>query len=191
MTFGLRNAAQIFQRFMDEVLRSLEFVYVYLDDIVLALSEDQHEKHLYKLFSRLTEFGVVVNLAKCVFGKHEVQFLYYTLSTRGVKPLPKRVRAICDFPKPQTLTQFCRFLGMLNFYRRFIPHASTLQPSLNKCLSGPKKSKNTPITWSKPRKCILQLQRSVSTGHNASTSEPPTACDLQSDWAAEASLQPL
>ncbi|XP_076659997.1 uncharacterized protein LOC143363272 [Halictus rubicundus] len=72
MSFGLRNAAQTFQRFMDEVLRGLDWCYVYIDDILVASSSvEEHEEHLRELFSRLNEYGVLVNCAKCVFGAPE------------------------------------------------------------------------------------------------------------------------
>ena len=69
MTFGLRNAAQTFQRFVDEMLRGLDFTYAYLDDF-LVFSKDQktHELHLRQLFTRLREYGMVINSAKCAFG---------------------------------------------------------------------------------------------------------------------------
>lgn len=120
MTFGLRNAAQTFQRSMDEMVRGLEFAYVYIDDIFVASpSEDGHETHLQELFSQLTKFSVVVNTAKCVLGKRKVQFLGYTVSVGGVKLLQER----------------------------FIPHASRLQTPLNKSLSGLCKSRKTPLNW--------------------------------------------
>jgi len=69
MTFGLRNAAQTFQRFIDEVLQGLEFCYAYIDDILIAsISEEEHLRHLTILFERLRKYGVVINPAKCVFG---------------------------------------------------------------------------------------------------------------------------
>jgi hypothetical protein len=67
MSFGLRNAAQTFQRFMDEVLRGLEFCFAYLDDVlVYSRSLEEHERHLRVIFGRLSEFGIIINPAKCV-----------------------------------------------------------------------------------------------------------------------------
>lgn len=66
MTFGLRNAAQTFQRYMVEVLRNLNFCYVYIDDILIASStEEEHLRHVQEVFGRLNEYGVVLNSAKC------------------------------------------------------------------------------------------------------------------------------
>lgn len=137
MTFGLRNAGQTFQRFVDEMLRGLDFCYGYLDDF-LVYSKDQkdHETHLRQLFTRLQEFGMVINTGKCVFGAKEVTFLGYSISGNGTKPLPAKVEAISNFPTPKTVRELRRFLGMVNFYRRFIPNAAQHQAPLNALLEG-------------------------------------------------------
>jgi hypothetical protein len=78
MSFGLRNAAQTFKRFMDEVLRGLDFCFAYLDDVlVYSRSLEEHERHLRVLFGRLHSYGIIINPAKCVFPASEVNFLGY------------------------------------------------------------------------------------------------------------------
>lgn len=121
MPFGLRNAAQTFQRFMDLVTCDLEFVFVYLDDILVASSSEQeHMEHLRRLFQCLKDNGLVINTAKCKFAVSELKFLGHSVSAMGLKPLKERIEAICDFPQPKTVKQLQRYLGMINFYRRFI-----------------------------------------------------------------------
>ena len=140
MTFGLRNAAQTFQRFIDEVLRGLDdFCYGYLDDIIVfSETEDLHRTHLQHLFTRLREYGVLLNTSKCVLGQSDVTFLGYSVSTAGTKPLESKVQAIKDFPTPKTVKELRRFLGMINFYRRFVPRAAQIQAPLNAVFTGPK-----------------------------------------------------
>jgi hypothetical protein len=76
MSFGLRNAAKTFQRFMDNVLGGLDFCFAYLDDIlVFSRSTEEHEQHLRILFEQLQRYGILINPAKCVFRTHEVTFL--------------------------------------------------------------------------------------------------------------------
>ncbi|KAG7309898.1 hypothetical protein JYU34_004412 [Plutella xylostella] len=146
MTFGLRNASQTFQRFIDEVLKDFEFCYGYVDDIlVYSESADQHQQHLRALFQRLQDYGVLINTNKCVFGQPEVTFLGYSVSATGVKPLPEKVKAIQEYPVPKTVKELRRFLGMMNFYRRFLPGAAATQASLNALLSGPKTKGSTPV----------------------------------------------
>ncbi|KAG6448445.1 hypothetical protein O3G_MSEX005483 [Manduca sexta] len=137
MTFGLRNAGQTFQRFVDEMTRGLDFVFCYLDDF-LVFSRDlkQHEEHLRIIFGRLKDYGMVINTSKCVFGAEEVTFLGYSISERGSRPLDAKVQTIKDFPVPKNVRQLRAFLGMLNFYRRFLPHAAQVQAPLHALLTG-------------------------------------------------------
>jgi transposase InsO family protein len=147
MTFGLRNAAQTFQRFMDELLRGFDFAYGYLDDILISSSSEiEHGEHLNQLFKRLQDYGVLINTSKCVFGQPEVTFLGYSVSADGIRPLDSKVQAINDFPAPQTIKQLRRYLGMLNFYRRFVPGAARILVPLTALLAGDPKG-STSIDW--------------------------------------------
>lgn len=135
MTFGLRNAGQTFQRFVDQMTRDLNFCYCYLDDfLIFSPDETTHLEHLRQLFSKLQDYGMVINPAKCTFGASEVTFLGYKVSAEGVRPLETKIQSIKDFPKPKTVKELRRFLGMLNFYRRFIPGAAKIQAPLNALL---------------------------------------------------------
>jgi len=147
MSFGLRNAAQTFQRFIDEVLGGLDFCYAYLDDILVASSSaEEHHKHLKLLFERLQEYGVVINPAKCTFGETEVQFLGYKVSGKGTRPLPERVKVIQEYDLPKTAKDLRRYLGIINFYRRFLPRAAETLAPMNDLLQRNLKGK-TLVTW--------------------------------------------
>ena len=136
MPMGLKNAAQAFQRLMDSVCAGLEFVFVYLDDILIASeSEDQHVKHLTMLFDRLEENGLVVKTEKCLLGVSEIDFLGHRVSKDGILPLPAKVRAISSFPAPTTVTSLEKFVGMVNFYHVFVPKAAEVMKPLYKALS--------------------------------------------------------
>ena len=130
MPFGLRNGAQPFQRFIDEVLCGLDFVYAYIDDLLIASSlEAEHLTHLEILFQCLSEYGVVINPSKCVFRASSLDFLGHYVSPTSVTPLPIKVQAIQDFPPPTSARKLCEFLGLVNFYRRFLPNcAQQLHP---------------------------------------------------------------
>ncbi|CAK1580654.1 unnamed protein product [Parnassius mnemosyne] len=148
MGYGLQNAAQTFQRFVDEMTRGLDFCYCYLDDfLVFSKDEAQHEQHLRAIFQKLKEYGMLINTSKCVFGAREVSFLGYHISASGTKPLDTKVEAIKNFPLPTNVRQLRRFLGMVNFYRRFLPRAAEIQAPLNALLAGVIKN-NQPITLS-------------------------------------------
>ena len=137
MPFGLRNAAQTFQRFIDEVTRGLDFCYAYIDDLLIA-SDDMttHERHIRELFDRLASFGIVINPTKCEFGVESLDFLGHHLDHDGIRPLAEKVVAIRDFPVPTSLRKLREFLGLVNFYRRFIPRCADIVEPLTKLMSS-------------------------------------------------------
>lgn len=148
MTFGLCNAAQTFQRFIHSVLSNLSCCFVYLDDVLVASkSEEEHFNHLEQVFKRFREHGLIINLNKCEFLKQSINFLGHSISPEGIKPSSDRIEAIIKFKKPETVKELRRFLGMINFYRRFLPQAAQHQLVLNEYLKGSKKEGNKKILW--------------------------------------------
>ncbi len=147
MPFGLMNAAQTFQRLMDRLFRSLPFVFTYLDDhLIASRTLEEHMEHLSQFFQVLQDNGLTINPAKCTFAATSVKFLGHMVSEAGIKPLPKHVAAIQEFPVPTTIKQLQQFLGMINFYRRFLPKiAATLRPLTGLLRGNPKT-----LYWSAP-----------------------------------------
>lgn len=149
MTYGLRNASQSFQRYVDRALGDLDFVFVYIDDILIASSsEAEHALHLRTVFERLQRFHLRLNVSKCVLGAAEIEFLGYSVSSGGIRPTVSKVEAIHRFPKPKTVAELRRFLGMVNFYRLSMPHAAKMQAPLNVYLRESKRNDKRPIVWS-------------------------------------------
>lgn len=148
MPFRLRNAAQTFQRLMNRVLRGLDFCVCYIDDILIASeNETQHKEHLRQTFKRLQDAEITVNPDKCKFGAHEIEFLGYLVTSEGTKPLPHKVKAIYDFPRPETIIQLRRFLGVLNFYHRHLKRVADDQAALNEMLKDSRKNDKRPVPW--------------------------------------------
>jgi hypothetical protein len=144
MSFGFRNAAQTFQRFIDKTFRGLDFCYSYTDEVLVAsTSEDEHEQHLRTLFEGFSEYGILLNRVKCVFGATEVTFLGHTVSAEGTRPLVER--AINRFQQPVFVKDLRRFLGMLNVYRRLIQQAASIQAPLHTALTGTKVKGSQPV----------------------------------------------
>lgn len=169
MTFGLKNAAQTFQRFLNNVvLRDLDFLFSYIDDVIIAsTSKSEHRDHLRQVFQRLNQFGITINLSKCEFGKSELSYLGYHVTQNGIKPLEDRIKAIIDYPRPKTVEELRRFMGMINFYRRHLPKAAEIHNKLNLYLHNSKKKDQTPILWSDEsneafEQCKRSLQDSVT-----------------------------
>ena len=122
---------------MEEVLDGLDYCFVYVDDVLIgSKSLEEHEHHLREVLSRMAEHGIVLNGEKCVLGVPEVQFLGHVVSARGIIPLPEKVAAICAFPGPGTVGQLMSYLGMVNFYRRFIKGAAGALKPLTDTLRG-------------------------------------------------------
>ena len=149
MPFGLKNAPATFQRFINAVLSGLDFVFCYMDDIlVFSESESQHIEHLAILFERLNKFGLAVNLKKCRFLRTEVNFLGHKIGTGVFQPTDERVQFIKQLSKPTTITALRRVIGILGFYRRFCRNAAQHLAPFNDILKGhTKKNDKTPVPW--------------------------------------------
>lgn len=187
MPFGLRNAAQTFQRFIDEVIHDLDFCYAYIDDLLIASATyEEHLKHLEQLFQRLQDYGIMINPSKCIFGKNEITFLGHTITKNGIKPLQDKVDTVRNCSLPSTVKQLRRFLGMINFYRRFIPNAATIQSPLNKYLIG-KKSNNSPIEWTDESKnAFLQIKEALAQAALLAHPSPSAPLSLMVDASNDA-----
>ena len=123
MPFGLTNAPSTFQRLMDQVLQGIRFLFVldYIDDLLtFSNSFEDHLVHLRELFSRLRHANVRLKAAKCQFGLSEIIFLGYVVSSDGIAPDPSKIAAVLKFPTPQNATDVRSFLGLCNYYRRFV-----------------------------------------------------------------------
>lgn len=158
MPFGLRNAAQTFQRFMNQVLFGLDFVFTYLDDVLIAShSTEEHKEHLRTVFERFKEFGLKIKVSKCIFGVAEIDFLAHDISSAGIKPKTERIAAISDFPQPTSVRQAQRFVGMINFYRRFVPKLAQIIAPIDSHIatfkSARSKRANTKEIFTWPEEC--------------------------------------
>lgn len=131
---GLAVGAQTLTRLLDSMFHDIKFKYVfnYLDDL-LVYSEtfQEHLDHLEEVLGRLRDGGLTVNPEKVTFARPEISFLGHLVSSRGVCIDPARTQGIKDFPPPKDAKGVARFVGMVNFYRRFIPNAAELAAPLN------------------------------------------------------------
>ena len=177
--FGLKNAGQDFQRMMDELLGDLPFCFVYIDDILVASdTPEQHLEHLKQVFEILKANGLVVNRKKCELGKSSLQFLGYKVDKDGVYPMEHRVEAIKNTTRPTTVKELQRFLGMVNYYRKWIPqaahHASPLFDAL--------KSKPKVLAWSCERqKAFDAVKKALSAKTMLSHPRPNAPLAITSD----------
>ncbi|KAI2646233.1 Transposon Tf2-6 polyprotein [Labeo rohita] len=146
MPFGLSNSPGVFQALVNDVLRDMvdQFIYVYLDDILIFSSSlQEHVQHVRRVLQRLLENGLFVKAEKYVFHAQSVPFLGYILSAEGVRVDPEKVKAVVDWPTPDSRKALQRFLGFANFYRRFVRNFSQLASPLT-ALTSPR----TTFRWS-------------------------------------------
>ena len=141
MPFGLTNAPATFQAYINKALVGLVDItcVVYLDDILIF--SDTHANHLRavrEVLSRLRQHELYVSLQKCAFSTSQVEFLGFIISEAGVSMDKGRVKAIEEWPRPQTFRDVQSFLGFTNFYRRFIHRYSNISAPLTDLLKGSK-----------------------------------------------------
>lgn len=137
--FGLRNSAHTFQRFINEVFNGLDFVFVYI--------EEEHIKHLNMVFERLDEYGLNIKPGKCVFGVSNIDFLSHNILEDGIKPCEDKVSAVRDFEKPKSVKQMQKFMGMVNYYHRYIPHLGKISSSIHTMITTAVKKKCKILEW--------------------------------------------
>ena len=180
MPFGLRNAGQSFQRLMDKILAGLDFIFVYYDDVLVAsATEELHQQHLREVLQLFSEHGLVVNAAKCLLGVAELDYLGHHVSATGITPMADRVAAITKFPPPTTVRHLQTFLGMVNFYRRFMHQAAKVLKPLTDVLKGGVKGL---ITWTKEMDSAFQqgkkaIADAVELAHPSATADLSLAVD--------------
>ena len=139
MPFGLRNAAQTFQRFVDQVLQGLTFAYAYIDDILIAgSSQEEHIQHLETVFQHLSDYGLIINNKLMCVCSNSLHFLGHYIDVNGIHPIETKVQAITEFPKLQSMKQLRQFLGLVNFYHRFIPNCAHIVHPLHTLLKANK-----------------------------------------------------
>lgn len=159
MPFGLRNAVQTFQRLINQVLQGLHFCYAYIDDLLVASSNPQeHLEHLRQVFQRLHDHGILINPSKCVLGATSFQFLGHQIDSTGIRPLEQKVQTIRDFPLPVSARKLRKFLGLVNFYHRFLPHAADLLNPLHELLSHSTQGTKT-LVWTEQAQSAFQAAK--------------------------------
>lgn len=137
MPAGLKDAASRWQRTIEEVLRPVvvedpHCVY-YMDDILVWSEDDDWDHHyamLRKVFQRLADVGITVNLSKSHFAQRRVKYLGHMIDEYGVRPDPGKVAAVLNFPTPKNVTNIRQFVGLAGWMRKFVPNFSIIAKPL-------------------------------------------------------------
>jgi hypothetical protein len=153
--FGLTNSPAIFMRLMDDILLLFtnSFVVVYLDDImVLSQTWEENLHHIRQALQTLRKHILCANLEKCTFGMTQVQYLGYIIDERGVRVNPTKIQVIWDWPTSTTLIDLRSFLGLANFYCRFVLGFSHITWLLSQVTKGGVKEK---FFWSESQQKVF------------------------------------
>ena len=145
LPFGITSAPSIFQRIMDQVLQGLPNIHCFLDDILVTGNDDAHHlENLKAVLNRLEQFGLRVQKGNCEFIQSSLEYLGHVIDAKGLHKSPDKIRAIPDAPEPTNTSQLRSFLGLINYYARFVSNLSTLLHPLNALLH-----KEVKWEWSK------------------------------------------
>lgn len=159
MPFGLRNAGSTFQRFIDNAFLNCECTFIYLDDILIfSESEEQHMKDLETVFKILSDYDLRIALDKCQFVSSEIDFLGFTISSKGLTPTSEKSETISNFPEPNSSEKVRKFLGMINYYRHLIANFAEIALPLTELIKNNPNSKN--LTFSNECKQAFQALKS-------------------------------
>ena len=180
LPYRVSVAPAIFQSVMDRVLQGLP-VACYLDDILIAaLTEQEHNLILEKVMNRLQESGIHLREEKCEFAQEGVEYLGHMIDATGIYPKVDKVRAIHEAPIPQDVTQLRAFVGLLNYYRKFIPQVATHVAPLYKLLEKDNKWAWTEECDTAFKTCKDLLTSEALLAHYDTLKPIKLACDASS-----------
>lgn len=180
LSFGLCNAPATFQHLADQVFDGMKWrdVLIYLDDIVVfSRTWEEHLEKLERVFKRLREAGLTLKPSKCIYAKPEVKLLGHVVSKEGIAPDEEKLRAIRDFPEPKTIKHVQSFVGLCNYYRKFIKNFSIIARPLHMAIK-----KETGFVWGfEQRKSFEVLKKKLTTAPVLQHFNPNKGCELRVD----------
>jgi hypothetical protein len=131
LSFGLKNVPAEFQRVMDRVFLGLEFVRCYIDDIIIfSTSQKKHRAHLTEVFARLRLHGLKLHPNKCKFYCDRVEYSSHMIYLGGLGMVASKVEVVMSIPRPRDVSRLRAFLGLCNYYHKFVKTFSTIATPL-------------------------------------------------------------
>ena len=162
LPFGLKNAPSAFVRMIDKVFPPTQFksfLGPYIDDLLIFSPDQQsHLDHCRRVFTRLREEQLYVKGSKCVFGAPEVEFLGFLVGAHGIRSDPVKIEPIMKLPSPLNVTEVRSFLGMINYFQRFIKGCASFAGVLSSLLK-----KGVPFVWTPDHEgAFISLKKSLA-----------------------------
>ena len=176
--FGLAQAPAHFQKLINEVLTDCNFAMGYLDDIIIfSKTKEEHLEHLETIFNRLREAGLKLKLQKCSFFKKHIQYLGHLISDEGIQPLSEKLESIAKMPTPKNAKQVKQFLGLVGYYRKFVPRFADISRILTKLTR-----KDQEFKWTlECDKCFHMLKDYLQEGPILRYPDPAASYTLYTD----------
>ena len=150
-------APGIFQRTLESLLQGVPRTAVYLDDILVSGSSlADHHRNLELVLSKLHQSGLRLKREKCVFLQKSVTYLGHVIDHEGIHPADSKLQGILDAEAPQNLGELCAYLGIINYYNKFLPNASSVLKPLYDLLH-----QDTKWSWGKDQAEAFQLSKDL------------------------------
>jgi len=188
LPFGLKNSTAYFQRVMDQVLREAGLDHcarAFVDD-VLIFSQDKetHLQHVQQVLEALYKVGLRVHPGKCVFATDRVEYLGHMVTPDGLEPLAAKVEAMAALPVPTSVEQLRSYMGLLNYYRCYVPDFSAIAQPLNQLLQ---KGRDVQGEWGDQQDlAFAELKRVLCTpGLVLRRPDPSRQFILHTDWSKQ------
>ncbi|XP_011883681.1 PREDICTED: uncharacterized protein K02A2.6-like [Vollenhovia emeryi] len=157
LMYGVASAPAIWQRTIENILKDIPGVAVFLDDIrVSGTNMQDHLVKLQQVFERLHKYNIRINFSKSQFLMNEIHYCGYVIDKNGLRKEADKVEAISKMRRPSDITELRSFLGMIHYYDRFIPNLSSVLQPLNNLLK-----KGTKFHWSKACERSFQAAKKV------------------------------
>ena len=159
LPFGIASAPAVFQRTMEQILQGIPGVVVFMDDIELTgETQEEHLDRLDQVLQRLHNHGLRLQKTKCEFMKDRVEYLGHIIDKDGLHPVPSKVKAITEAPAPTNVNELRSYLGMVQYYARFLPNLATELSPLNQLLKD-----KTPWSWTSECQAAFQTTKRLLT----------------------------
>ena len=178
LAYGISTAPAIFQQTMDQILDGIDHVVCFMDDILVsAPTIGEHLVVLDKVMSRLEKYGVRMKRSKCEFLQDSVEYLGYKIDAQGLHPTNSKVEAIVNAPAPTNISELRSFLGLLNYYGKFVANLSTLLHPLHQLLQADTKWNWSPQCEEAFKTCKQRLLKSKWLAHYNTEMKLRLTCD--------------
>ncbi len=152
LPFGISPAPEVFHRIVADVIRDIPGVLHFVDDILVwGNTKEEHDERLKTVLDRFAAVNFTFNPAKCTFGKPEVDFLGHKVNGETIRPDPRKVESIKNFPVPRSVDEVRRLLGVATYISKFIPRFSAKTAILRQLLKA-----DTVFEWTDQHSQALQ-----------------------------------